>query len=92
MSYILFIYLFIIIIILYFYHSDILNTYVKCALIMHISLSLCLLISIFIHVYNMVVGPTCCFFLSYLFSSTHPRILMWFFLSFFLNVLRLILM
>ena len=25
---------------LYFYHSDVLNTYVKCALIMHISLSL----------------------------------------------------
>ena len=53
----------------------------------YLSLSLFnLLISIFIHVYTMVVGPTCFFFfLSSLFPSTHPRILMWFFLSFFLS-------
>ena len=40
-----------------------------------------ILISVFIHVDNVAVGPTC-FFLSSLFSSTHPKTLMWFFLSF----------
>ena len=53
------------------------------------------LIAIFIHVDNVAVGPTCFFFLSSLFSSTHPKTLMWFslsfFLSFILNVLRSIL-
>ena len=61
--------------------------YFKCAIIIYLSLSLSiyLLLSIFIHVSNMVIRVFLSFFLSSLFPSTHPKILMWIFLSFFLS-------
>ena len=56
-----------------------------CRLCISLSLSNYLLISIFIHVYNMVIRVFLSFFLSSLFPSSHPKILMWIFLSFFLS-------